>query len=153
MFHRSQDRRQGALGLLHEELHLRPLDRSPLVRLQRGASGSECAALHRAHGFGGSTPLAQRRRPGNVMVTIRDDCTAYVSGAIVSGHFSGDFDKRADGVTGRFGAGLIRSAPASLASRCGERPVDASPAYLAWAKTEPSYTFCVDDVRRGGVRR
>ena len=68
----------------------------------------------------------------------------------MSGHFSGDFAERADGVTGRFGAGLIRSAPASLASRCGERPADASPAlpaYLACDKTEPSYTFCVDDVR------
>ena len=29
----------------------------------------------------------------------------------------------------------------------------ALPAYLACAKTEPSYPFCVDDVRRGGVRR
>jgi len=69
-----------------------------------------------------------RRKYGKVTVTILDEYGSPVSGANVTGTFTGDYNETITGTTGTNGKAVITTS-----------------AYVR----RPSYTFCVDDLSHG----
>jgi len=93
-----------------------------------GPCGCDASTMHIQSIIAGIAPASKNWKYGQVAITVFDDCGNSVSGANVTGTFTGDYNETITGTTGPNGAAVITTSE-----------------YVK----KPSYTFCVDDVSHG----